>query len=287
MLLVVIFILCSLHIGAGFLLDKNPQGSVGTVTSNNQYVAASEFYEEKKEQRHMTTELRHDTEQLRNDMEKTFAFMTSQFQKQLAILEQKIESDGCSLNDTSQNINNLEQKYNNLGQNYRDLETNNTKLRNEFTDLLTKYTKQEQELSELKQLKNLQPLQDLNHIKQQLHTVASQTHSLSVNERARSQDFLALYNKTVNIEEMTNHRIGKYQNMTNTKFHQLESNQNTTHNTLNQKIMDLKQHSEIIENDTLLNVNKEFQNIQKNLSISLADLELHIKDNSRKGNKIN
>ncbi|CAG2211180.1 C1QG [Mytilus edulis] len=70
--------------------------------------------------------------------------------------------------------------------------------------------------------------------------------------------------------------------MTNTKFHQLESSHNTAYNTLNQKIMDLKQHSEIIENDTLLNVNKEFQNIQKNVSMALADLELHIKDNSRK-----
>ncbi|VDI61625.1 Hypothetical predicted protein, partial [Mytilus galloprovincialis] len=282
MLLVVLFCLCFLHTGAGFLLDKNPTGSVGTVTSNNQYVAASEFYEEKKEQRHMTAELRHNTDQLRNDMEKTLTFMTSQFQKQLAILEQTIKSDSCSQNETLQNISNLEQKYQDLGQNYRDLEANNTALRNEFTDLLTKYTKQEQELSELKKLKNLQPLQDLNHIKQQVHTVASETHSLKVNERARSQDFLALYNKTVNIEEMTNHRFGKYQNLTNTKFNQLESSQNTTYNTLNQKIMDLKQHSETIENDTLLNVNKKVQNIQKNLSMSLADLELHIKDNSRK-----
>ncbi|CAC5389204.1 unnamed protein product [Mytilus coruscus] len=332
MLLKALFLLCFLKRGFGFLLDKNVQSTGGIIPSNNQYLTVSQFYEEKKEQRHMTTELRHDTDQLRNDMEQTFALMTSQFQKQLEILEQKIRSDGCSHNETSQNINLLEQKYRDLGQNYRDLEANNTKLRNEFTDLLTKYTKQEQELqtmrikileneektekrlnsmdtrfssqenktaehekeiSELKQLKNLQPLQDLSSIKQKLQFVATETHSLSVNERARSQDFLALYNKTTNIEQITNKKIENYHNMTKTNFNQLERNQNTTYNTLNQKIMDLKQHSETMENGTLVNLNKEVLNIQTNLNkevlnvqtnlnMSLAQLEQQINHNSRK-----
>lgn len=110
----------------------------------------SEFYEEKNEQIHVTAELRHENEKLRIDIEKTFALMASQFQNQIQILEQKIQSDGCSNNKISQNINLLEQKYRDFGHSYRDLEANNTKLRNEFTYLLTKYTKQEQELQNLK-----------------------------------------------------------------------------------------------------------------------------------------
>ncbi|CAG2238844.1 unnamed protein product [Mytilus edulis] len=251
----------------------------------------------------MTTELRHDTDQLRNDMEKTFALMTSQFKKQLETL--KLNS--CSHNQSSQNVNTLEQKYMDLEQHYRDLEANNSKLRNDFTDLLMNYKTQEQELkflrnktetkfasqenltaefgkeiSDLKQLKNLQPLQDLIHIKQQLQSVASETHSLSVNERARSQVFLALYNKTVNIEVTTNHRMGTYQNMTNLKFDKLEYGQTIAYNIMNKRIKDLKEHSETVENITFVNLTKEVQNIQMNLNMSLAKLEQQINENSRK-----
>lgn len=302
MLLKKILILCFLERVFGFLLDNNVASTGGTVPSNNQYLTVSEFYEEKKEQRHMTTELRHDTDQLRNDMEKTFALMTSQFKKQLETLQ----LNSCSHNQSSQNVNTLEQKYMDLEQHYRDLEANNSKLRNEFTDLLMKYKTQEQELkflriktetkfasqenltaefgkeiSDLKQLKNLQPLQDLIHIKQQLQSVASETHSLSVNERARSQDFLALYNKTVNIEETTNHRMGKYQNMTNLKFDKLENGQNIAYNIMNKRIKDLREHSETVENMTFVNLTKEVQNIQMNLNMSLAKLEQQINENSR------
>lgn len=94
-----------------FLLDKNLQGAGGAATSNNQYLSVSVFYEEKNEQIHVTAELRHENEKLRNDMEKTFALMTSQFQNQIQILEQKIQSDGCRHNETSQNIYLLEKKY--------------------------------------------------------------------------------------------------------------------------------------------------------------------------------
>ncbi|CAG2211179.1 unnamed protein product [Mytilus edulis] len=237
------------------------------------------------------------------------------------MLEHKIQSNGCSNNDTLQNFNNLEHKYRDLGQNYRDLEANNTKLFNELNELLTKYTNQEQELqtmrvkileneektekrlnstdirfvsqenktaehgkeiSQLKQLNNIQPLQDLSLIKHQLQSVASETHSLSVNERARSQDFLALYNKTVSIEETINHRMSKYQNTTNLKFDQLENSQNIVFNIINKRMKDLKEHSETVENSTFVNLNKEVQNIQLNLNMSLAQLEQQIHNNSRK-----
>ncbi|CAG2238843.1 unnamed protein product [Mytilus edulis] len=132
---------------------------------------------------------------------------------------------------------------------------NRTNIR--FASQENKTAEHGKEISELKQLKNIQPLQDLSLIKQQLQSVAAETHSLSVNERARSKDVLAMYNKTINIEETTIHRIGKYQNTTKIKLDQLE-------------------------NRTFANLNKKVQTIQVNLNMSLAQLGQQINDNSRK-----
>lgn len=48
----------------------------------------------------------------------------------------------------------------------------------------------------ISQLKAVQQLQDLHSVQNQIQEISTQTHSLSVNEQARNQDFLALYNLT-------------------------------------------------------------------------------------------
>lgn len=140
----VFFLVCFLNIGFGFLLDTDAQGSVpSNHQSNHQYLKIPQFYEKKKEQRHRTTELYRDKYKLRNSMEHDFALMRTQFKKQFQILEQKIQSDGVTHSEILQNIKNSEQKY-------RDLEAYNNELRNEISDLLTKFTKQEQELQSIR-----------------------------------------------------------------------------------------------------------------------------------------
>ncbi|XP_076101035.1 uncharacterized protein LOC143070758 [Mytilus galloprovincialis] len=49
------------------------------------------------------------------------------------------------------------------------------------------------------ELKAVQQVQELTDLKDKVHTIESQTHSLAVHEQARSQDFLALYNHTIEL----------------------------------------------------------------------------------------
>ncbi|XP_063436256.1 uncharacterized protein LOC134717690 [Mytilus trossulus] len=53
------------------------------------------------------------------------------------------------------------------------------------------------EVKILQQLKNVQQLQNLNGLTQEFQRISSRTHALDVNQQARNQDFLALYNQTI------------------------------------------------------------------------------------------
>ncbi|CAG2246176.1 unnamed protein product [Mytilus edulis] len=181
----------------GFLLDKS-QGTSGQSGTSNQYVTTSQFYDETKA-RHL------EDQQLRGYVDNALAVLTSQLEQKFVTLDQKfIKCENQSV--PSQAYESLEQKYTDLTSKYSDLERKYNQLQsvnNEFNLIKSQLLSVQNKTSEISndvnilKLGNIKPLQEIQTLQQELESVSAKTHSLTVNERARSQDFLALYNITI------------------------------------------------------------------------------------------
>ncbi|CAC5366585.1 unnamed protein product [Mytilus coruscus] len=197
----------------GFLLDKT-QSTSGQSGTSNQYVTTSEFYGETKTRQS-------EDQQLRRYVDNALAVLTSQLGQKFDALDQKyIRCDNQSVHskanatldrkyiDLERKYTDLDSKYTHLDCKYMDLERkyiqmqsmNNNKfyfVKNHFLTIQNKTSEISNDVNTLKQLGNIKPLQEIQTLQQDLKSVSAQTHSLTVNERARGQDFLALYNITI------------------------------------------------------------------------------------------
>ncbi|XP_071136637.1 uncharacterized protein [Mytilus edulis] len=159
----------------------------------------SDLYDTKTELQNGIDQVGRETKSLRHDVDNKFTIFTSQVQQILASYKQEV--------DKPKNTTDLHSEFNELMQNH-------TKLQHEFETLKSENAIQQQilltnqnktielakQIVELKGLKNIQQLGDLHGIQQEIKQLHSQTQSLSVNERARSQDFQALYKMTLQTE---------------------------------------------------------------------------------------
>ncbi|CAG2255710.1 unnamed protein product [Mytilus edulis] len=139
---------------------------------------------------------------MKADSDKTLALLTSQIQQKLLSIENTQQVNGRT-NDTNE-LKELKQIITGLG-------NNNTQLQQNFTRTLMKCTVMETGLHELRnttaklgkvvenlqKLKSIQQLQNLNGLIQEVQRISSRAHTLDVNQQARNQDFLALYNQTI------------------------------------------------------------------------------------------
>ncbi|XP_071139176.1 chromosome partition protein Smc-like [Mytilus edulis] len=201
MLRVLLSVYLCLGVSDEFLLEPNTQSAVN-LTGNKQYMTIAEFYEAKNEQLYEHNVLRHQIEKMKADSDKTLALLTSQIQQKLLSIENTQQVNGRT-NDT----NELKE----LRQIITGLEDNNTQLQQNLTRTLMKCTVMETELHELRnttaklgkdvetlqKLKSIQQLQNLNGLIQEVQRISSRAHTLDVNQQARNQDFLALYNQTI------------------------------------------------------------------------------------------
>ncbi|VDI59968.1 Hypothetical predicted protein [Mytilus galloprovincialis] len=162
-------------------------------------------------------------------------------------MDDKLQENTKS-NDTIEHAK-LEQKYREMELNFTLLQQNNRLLQDSYVNqkvelALLKNTTSEvlKELSELKQMKSVAQALDVNAVQSKIHSLEQKTNSLTINQNARSQDFLALYNMTRVIDNNVN-QMGKQlttqifrQNATTVthfndlinRFHDIETKQNAS-----------------------------------------------------------
>lgn len=116
------------------------------------------------------------------------------------------------------------------------------------TDQLSKY------ITDLKHLQNIRPLLDISSLQNAVQSLTTTTHSLSIKEQARSQDFLALYNMTIDsrktstdLETNMNRRFFELMSNQSNAFSAFESSNNMKLSSVEVMIDDMKKH----ENETL------------------------------------
>lgn len=223
----------------GFLLEPDHTSNPGV---NNQCISMDTcmYLAEKKE-------LRNQMFQLQIENEKSLQILTNQIQHKLSAMDDKLQ-ENTKPNVTIEHAK-LEQKYRELELNFTLLQQNNRLLQDSYVNqkeelALLKNTTSEvlKELSELKQMKSVAQALDVNAVQSKIHSLEQKTNSLTINQNARGQDFLALYNMTRVIDNNVN-QMGKQlttqilrQNATIVthfndfinRFHDIETKQNAS-----------------------------------------------------------
>ncbi|CAG2197571.1 unnamed protein product [Mytilus edulis] len=262
----------------GFLLNNNINPTIGQhVGGNSQVLTLTEFYDAKTKLQNKIDEGRHETEDLRHDVDSKLALMTSQlqqmfygFQKQLTKdlgqcetnksqdfegkytelvrnhtqLQQNFDVIKYNFGQLQQNFNDLKDKYQNQTIELLSMKNNAVHLSNRIDDLSqfkNKTIELEKAVGQLKVLKSIQPLHDFSVLQQQVQTVASQTHVLSINERARSEDFRALYNMTVNSMSQMSTRLNEQNMSTEARLQNTDVRQNASIVTLIKQVHDFEE----------------------------------------------
>ncbi|CAG2245681.1 unnamed protein product [Mytilus edulis] len=187
-----------------FLLEPNNQqnSTGGQSVSSNHYLTISRFLEAQNQQQLKTEQQHRDTEALRKTLTETLSLLTSQLKDKFVDFERKL-INGIKQNETRRAVGELEKELLELKQNYTTVlselhmaKDDNMKIKNQLSLLMNASHHADERMNSIEQLKNVQSLQDMQAIKQQIQTINSKTASLSQNQFARNQDFLALYNQT-------------------------------------------------------------------------------------------
>lgn len=277
-----------------FLL--NQQGNGGQTSPANQYMTLSKFMEEEKRLQQKMENLQQDTTLLRHDMDNSFIVLSDQLQQKLDLLDQKI-ADIDKNNVTNQDVLKLMEKHKVLEENYNKLQTENTVLQNKYnqvenelqlvknkteyldelqkglcndvrtnfsilgresTVLRNKSILVDQEISNLKQLGSIQPLKEIKTLQQTVQVISTQTNTLRMKERARGQDFLALYNMTTN-------SLNELDVRTQSKFQQVETD-------VDQRVDTLTNETRFAQNSIGIHLNNIHKN-QSDFALKIREIE--------------
>ncbi|VDI22603.1 Hypothetical predicted protein [Mytilus galloprovincialis] len=227
--------------GNCFLLDGTPNNG-GQTQTNNQFLTLSEFLQEKK-----TLQL--ETESLRHDLDKTISLLTKQLKQKFDLLDHKVE-ENSKKNDTYLDYVPmdmylaLEQKFNQLQNANSVLTGENNMMKNELRLLQNVSLKHDRKIRDLQQLGNIKPLQEIGTLQNAVQTNTATIQSLSMNERARSQDFLALYNLTTEFKKDVINQLSSIQINHNVTIDEIRSKIDTSEKESNSSIALLKKRIE-------------------------------------------
>lgn len=143
----------------------------------------------------------------------------------------------------------LEQKFNQLQNENNGLTRGYNMVKNELQLLQNASSEHDRKFRDLQQIGNIKPLQEIGTLQHTVQTNTATMQSLSMNERARSQDFLALYNLTMElksthalfkkdvINQLTTIRVNHNMNLSNLSS---EIQANEKHNNLSVALMEGK-----------------------------------------------
>lgn len=229
----------------GFLLDtKNPQNV------SSQFITASEFFTVKSGLQNGIEESRHETKDLRHVVDKNFMVLTSQIQQMFDSLQHQIPQKETNQSDEiMQKYQELSDNYTVLQKRFDVLQANQISQIDKLSKCESKVNDHDREMLALMNLKNIQPLVDLSSLKIQVQSVSSEMHALLVSDRARSDDFRALYIMSLISERQTK-----------LWFSQLETNHNVSFAGIQQALKDSEIHQIARVNRSIIKLQHQINN---------------------------
>ncbi|XP_063410657.1 CAP-Gly domain-containing linker protein 1-like [Mytilus trossulus] len=213
---ILMFVCCD-----GFLIDTtNPPGTGQYMTDKHYKALMDLFFEERQARLHLeyaVTQLQHELVKTQtavgnkllesNKYNKTIEQYVKELKNKTEVLDIRlfdVESDNIQLktelNSLRKSHSELKVQYNQIKQNYASFEN-----KTHYFDT---------EIQSLKQLKSVTDLQAVfrisnqtDHLEHELQNTNSQIVVLQSSDNARKQDFLALYNKTMVVEQSMNNQF--------------------------------------------------------------------------------
>ncbi|VDH92050.1 Hypothetical predicted protein [Mytilus galloprovincialis] len=174
----------------------------------------------------------------------------------------------------------IEQKYTVLQQNYsmlhldkEDMVQKQIARDNKFSLIMT-------EIGALKQLKSVNQLQDVHTLKTDTETLKRQVHSLTSNQAARGQDFLALYNQTLAFRSDLAQDISKLSRQHNTSISLIEQNIRYENKTSSELISNMNKTVHDFNQDITNKVNENNGKIQHTLNDEIHLIRQQVKTES-------
>ncbi|CAC5400069.1 unnamed protein product [Mytilus coruscus] len=149
----------------------------------------------------------------------------------------------------------------------------------ELNTIINKSLEVEKEVLSLKQLANIKPLNAINAIQQTVNTLKSQTNSLRVNEQARSQDFLALFNMTVD----TKQTLVEFSSNVNSKIQELGHNQTGSLVAIGHNMTNELDALRINQSIFFMDIENKMRVAENHTNGTLASLQSQIKQSTEKG----
>ncbi|VDH98355.1 Hypothetical predicted protein [Mytilus galloprovincialis] len=149
----------------------------------------------------------------------------------------------------------------------------------------------------LKQLGSIKPLQIIQSLQTAVQTVSALTHSLSVNERTRSQDVLALYNMTIDsnreLGELTWNTSNHFKNSetkTSNQLSKLEHRPNKTATDISNQLKELetKTNTQLLkieksQNSTAADIITRVEAKETSDNLTMTMVQKQINNNAERG----
>ncbi|XP_071177348.1 uncharacterized protein [Mytilus edulis] len=180
----------------------------------------------------------------------------------------------------------LERKYQALWENYTHLQNKLDEIQMNFTKELAqcknKIMGHEKELSDLRTLKNIQPLRDVTIVKNQLQSVNTELHALSVSDHARREDFRALYNLTVNGQKDTQEQLREQNVSIAQRFYHFGNREHASLDMLNRKFEVLIEKKHNMTQEKQRSQDRMLEDLKRNVNLTFTNLQLQISNNGDK-----
>ncbi|CAC5395775.1 unnamed protein product [Mytilus coruscus] len=191
----IFYVILYLGFTSSFLLEENTKNPSNDLTEKHYMHVLEMILEEKK---------------LRQNLEESVTQMHTEFKTQIRNLMLDNKTEHVIENKTDfllQKMNDMENKYSALEQKVVSLQRQLGQVSSELAKCRNDSYVFRNEFSMLKQLKSINQLQDLNKLNtsvdaiiQQLHIYDNSITTLNSKQEARAQDFVALLNKTQNLQ---------------------------------------------------------------------------------------
>lgn len=178
----------------GFLLDGARFGNGTGTATNSQFLTMEKFLEYENHQRHLS--------------EQTWTLLTSQLDEKFKYLENKIATGNNSCKDMEIRLKHdeLKQRYSELENTVSDLQQKllqtgkeNERLKLELASVFNNSLQNRDKILKLHESDHLRANFNLSKVNDVLTTVKMETMNLLQNQIARSNDFIALHNDTINM----------------------------------------------------------------------------------------
>ncbi|VDI40501.1 Hypothetical predicted protein [Mytilus galloprovincialis] len=167
-----------------------------------QFLAINEFLAEKKELTHQIEEMNHQIYRLKHENDQTITILTEQLKQKLTFVEDRLNE--ASKQNITTELSDLKEKYSLMAgnfskeqKNYRDLQKRYNIQDSEVRRLTNITLELEKTVSALEKLKIVNQTMNLQTMENHVQSLQQKTSLLENNQNARNQDFLALYNMTI------------------------------------------------------------------------------------------